>query len=127
MADDSNFPPHAESAHAGEADSEQLATPQQWAAMTFEPVLIDVSKFGAEWEQARGAIARTAIALLQFDDRDLTSHFMNQSEPLRRVMEAHAGLQRELEYLQTHIQALEMAAARLLCVASRCVEQSPPE
>jgi hypothetical protein len=39
-------------------------------------------------------------------------------------MDMHAGLQRELEYLKTHIEALEMASARLLCVASRCAEHS---
>lgn len=97
----------------------------QWAAMTFAPVPIDSSKFGAEWEQARGAIARTTIALLRFDDRNLTQHFLAQPEPLRRVMTVHAGLQSEIDYLKTHLEALEMAAARMLCVASRLTEPSP--
>lgn len=103
-----------------------LATPQQWAAMTFAPVVIDPVKFGAEWEHARGEIARSTIALLHFDDQALTRHFMDQPEPLRRAMEAHAGLQQELDYLKTHIEALEMASTRLLCVASRCAEQLDP-
>jgi hypothetical protein len=127
MANENNVPPDEEHAPDDEAGSEPLAPAEQWAAMTFEPLLIDASKFGPEWEQARGAIARMAIALLRFDDRDLTRHFMNHPEPLRRVMDMHAGLQSEIEYLQTHIQVLETAATRLLCVASRCAEQLPPE
>ena len=127
MANESNVPPDEQRAPDEEAYSEQLATPEQWAAMTFEPLFIDASKFGPHWEQARGAIARMAIALLRFDDRDLTRHFMKYPEPLRRVMDMHAGLRSEIEYLQTHIQVLETAATRLLCVASRCAEALPPE
>lgn len=123
MADEHSFPPDDATAQSAEG-AEQLATPQQWAAMKFAPVLIDPGKFDAAWEQQRGAVARTTIALLRFDDQALTHHFMNQSEPLRQAMEVHDGLQREIEYLKTHIEALEMAAARLLCAASRCAEQS---
>ncbi|MFC4310756.1 hypothetical protein ACFPN2_16805 [Steroidobacter flavus] len=102
------------------ADSgEQLATPEQWAAMTFEPVTIDPGKFGPAWEQARGSMARTAIALLRFDDRELTGHFSEHEEPLLEAMDLHAGLQAELDYLKTHMEALEMAATRVLCAASR--------
>jgi len=124
MADDSRFLPESEPASQC-GDSEPLATPEQWAAMTFAPVPIDPDKFGAQWEQARGAMARATIALLKLDDEALTRHFISQPEPLRQAMEAHAGLQQELEYLKTHIEALEMAATRVLCVASRCAEQSP--
>lgn len=127
MADDDSLPQDDDaSAESADGSAEPLATPQQWAAMTFAPVLIDPSKFGPGWEQARGAVARTAIALLRFDDQDLTRHFMEQPEPLRQAMEVHAGLQRELDYLKTHFEALEMAATRMLCVASRCAEQSLP-
>lgn len=126
MADGSYFLPDDDpTAESSDASTEQLATQRQWAAMTFAPVLIDASKFDAQWEQARGAIARTVVSLLRFDDRQLTRHFMNQPEPLRQAMEMHDGLQRELEYLETHIEALEMTSARLLCAASRCAGQSP--
>jgi hypothetical protein len=101
------------------ADGEQLATPEQWAAMTFDPVPIDPNKFGPAWEQARGSMARTAISLLRLDDRDLTRHFSAEAEPLLEAMEVHTGLQEELDYLKIHIEALEMAATRMLCVASR--------
>jgi hypothetical protein len=104
--------------------SDSSATPQQWAAMTFAAVIVDEKKFGPGWDQTRGAIARAAIALLRFDDQALTRHFESQPEPLRRALELHAGLQQEIEYLKTHIEALEMVATRLLCVASRCAEQS---
>lgn len=110
MADDDSFP----------------ATAEQWAAMTFAPVLIDPDKFGPSWEQARGASARTAIALLRFDDQELTRRFMEQPEPLQEALEVHAGLEREIDYLKTHVEALEMTATRMLCVASRCAEQSRP-
>ena len=123
MADDNHFLP--EDDLPAESDAELLATSQQWAAMSFEPVLVDASRFGAGWEQSRGAIARTAVAVLRFDDRELTRHFMNQPEPLRQAMKVHTGLQREIDYLKTHIEALEMASTRLLCAASRCAEQSP--
>jgi hypothetical protein len=106
-------------------DDEPLATPEQWAAMRFGSMLIDASKFGAEWQQERGAIARKVVSLLRFDDRQLTQHFLDQAEPLLHAMQMHADLQRELEYLQTHSEALELASARLLCVASRYAEQSP--
>lgn len=118
MADDSEFRPEDDPA-APATDSEQLATPEQWAAMTFAPVSIDPIKFGTAWEQTRGSMARTAIALLRLDDQDLTKHFMEQDEPLLEAMEAYNGLQDELDYLKTHLEALEMAATRMLCVASR--------
>lgn len=125
MADDFYFLP--EDAPAGPEDSaaERLATPQQWASMTFAPIVIDEKKFGPGWDQTRGAIARTAIALLRFDDQALTRHLLAQPEPLRRALDMHAGLQQEIEYLKTHIEALEMAATRVLCVASRCAEEQP--
>lgn len=126
MADDFRFLSAGDPANPLSDSTEQLATPEQWAAMTFAPVLIDPDKFGAHWEQSRGAMARVAIALLRFDDQQLTRHFMDHAEPLREAMEVHAGLQQELEYLRTHMEALEMAATRLLCAASRCAEQSPP-
>lgn len=119
MADDSPFPPEHDPATSSTDSSEQLATPQQWAAMTFEPVLIDPNKFGPAWEQARGSVARAAIALLRLDDQQLTRHFTDQSEPLLEAMEMHTELQQELDYLKTHMEALEMAATRTLCVASR--------
>lgn len=126
MADDCYFlPDDGVAADLGDGSGEPLATPEQWAAMSFAPVPIDSNKFGAQWEQARGAVARTVVSLLRFDDRELTRRFMTQPEPLRQAMDMHAGLQRELEYLKTHIEALEMASARLLCVASRCAGQSP--
>jgi hypothetical protein len=126
MVDDCYFLPDDDvAAQLGDGSAEPLATPQQWAAISFAPVLIDSNKFGAEWEQARGAMARTVISLLRFDDRELARRFMNQPEPLRQAMEMHACLQREIGYLKTHIEALEMASTRLLCVASRCAEQSP--
>lgn len=126
MPDDCDFPPDDDATPASDdTGTEQLATARQWAAMSFEPMLIDESKFGAEWEQARGSIARAVVSLLRFDDQQLTRHFLDQAEPLRHAMEMRAGLQRELEYLETHSEALEMASARLLCVASRCAEQSP--
>lgn len=124
MADDSYFlpedaPPESEASPAADA----LATPQQWAAMTFAPMVIDEKKFGPGWDQTRGAIARTAIALLRFDDEALTRHFQSDAEPLRRALDVHAGLQQEIEYLKTHIEALETAATRVLCAASRYAEQ----
>lgn len=126
MADqDSYLPDDEQSAKSAGSSAEQLATHEQWAAMTFAAVPIDPDRFGPAWEQARGAIARTAIAVLRFDDQALTRHFMEQPEPLCQAMEIHAGLQRELDYLKTHVEALEMAATRVLCVASRCAEQPP--
>jgi len=126
MADDSRFTlendPAAPSDNVG---AEQFATPQQWAAMKFQPVLIDPSKFGSAWEQARGSVARTAIELLRLDDEALTSHFMALLDPLMEAMEAYGELQNELDYLKTHVEALETAATRMLCVASRCVERRP--
>ena len=101
---------------------DHLPTSQDWAEMNFAPVAIDPEKFGAEWERARGAIARSTLGLLRLGDQELTRHFLSQREPLRKAMEAHSGLQQELDYLKTHIEALEMASARLLCVASRCAE-----
>lgn len=124
MTDNVYFLPDDSSAEPQDGTAEQLATAQQWAAMTFAPMLIDANKFGPAWDQARGAIARTAIALLRFDDQALTRHFLSEPEPLRRAMDVHAGLQQEIDYLKTHIEALEMAAARLLCVASRCADES---
>lgn len=106
-------------------DAGRLATPQEWAAMTFGPVSIDAARFGTAWEQARGFVARTAIELLRFDDQALTSHFMAMPEPLMEAMETYRELQSELDYLKTHMEALEMAATRMLCVASRCVEHPP--
>lgn len=125
MADSFYFLPDDQSAEAGD-DRERLATPQQWASMTFAPVAIDPQYFGPRWDQARGAVARTAIALLRFDDQGLTRHFQAEREPLRRVMDVYGGLQEEITYLKTHIEALEMAATRLLCVASRCAEEEQP-
>ncbi len=122
MADSFYFLPDDQSVEAGDGQ-EQLATPRQWASMTFAPVAIDPQHFGPRWDQARGAVARTAIALLRFDDQGLTRHFQAEPEPLRRVMDVHGGLQEEIAYLKTHIEALEMAATRLLCVASRCAEE----
>jgi hypothetical protein len=122
MADDSYFLPD-DGAAADTNSAEQLATPQQWASMSFAPVPIDPNKFGSDWEQARGTIARAAIAVLRFDDRALTQHFMNQPEPLREAVNLHAELQRELDYMKTHVEALELAATRVLCAASRCAEQ----
>lgn len=124
MADDCYFLPE-DAPLDPQADGAQdtLATPEQWAAMTFAPVIIDAGKFGPGWDQTRGAIARTAIALLRFDDQALTRHFQSEPEALSRVLDVHAGLQQEIEYLKTHIEALEMTATRLLCVASRCAEQ----
>lgn len=124
MANDCYFLP--EDDEPAQSESEQPATPQQWAAMSFGPVPIDPARFGAQWEQARGAIARAAVGLLRFDDKELTQLFMDQPEPLRHAMEVHSSLQRELEYLKTHIEALEMASTRVLCVASRCAEQASP-
>lgn len=124
MADDSRFSPEDDpDAPLDEDSAEPLATPQQWAAMTFTPVVIDATKFGAAWEQARGAVARTAIELLRFDDQALTSHFMAMAEPLMEAMETYGELQREVDYLKTHLEALEMAATRMLCVASRCIDR----
>jgi hypothetical protein len=126
MADDSRFPQEDDPAGPSEIDgAERLATPQQWATMTFAPVLIDPARFGPAWEQARGSVARTAIELLRLDDLALTRHFMEQSNPLMEAMETYGELQSELDYLKTHMEALEMAATRMLCVASRCVENPP--
>jgi hypothetical protein len=124
MADDCYFlPEDAPLEPETNAAPDTLATAEQWAAMTFAPVMLDPNKFGPAWDQTRGAIARTAIALLRFDDRALTRHFQSEHEPLRRALDVHAGLQQEIEYLKTHIEALEMTATRVLCVASRCAEQ----
>jgi hypothetical protein len=126
MAGDSRFTDDDDpDAPFGEDSAEHLATPEQWATMTFAPVLIDITKFGTAWEQARGFVARTAIELLRFDDQALTSHFMAMAEPLKESMETYGELQRELDYLKTHVEALEMMATRMLCVASRCVERPP--
>jgi hypothetical protein len=122
MTDNCYFLPEDAPSESGHDASDPLATPQQWAAMTFAPVIIDEKKFGPGWDQTRGAIARAAISLLRFDDQALTRHFEAEPEPLRRALELHAGLRQEIEYLKTHIEALEMAATRLLCVASRCAE-----
>jgi hypothetical protein len=119
MADDSQFRPEDDPAAPATDSGEQLATPQQWAAMTFAPVVIDPSKFGTAWEQTRGSMARAAIELLSLDDQELTRHFMEQDEPLLEAMTTHTSLQDELDYLRTHLEALEMAATRMLCVASR--------
>ena len=126
MADESRFSHDDDQAvplneKADEDAAELLATPEQWAAMTFAPVLIDLNKFGAAWEQARGAMARTAVELLRLDDQALTSHFMAQEMPLMEAMETYRELQEELDYLKTHMEALETASTRMLCVASRCV------
>jgi hypothetical protein len=123
MADDCYFLPEDAPLERDTNAQDTLATAEQWAAMTFAPVVIDPNKFGPVWDQTRGAVARTAIALLRFDDRALTRHFQSEPEPLRRALDVHAGLQREIEYLKTHIEALEMASTRVLCVASRCAEQ----
>lgn len=126
MADDCYFlPEDAPPESEANASQDALATPEQWAGMTFAPVLIDANKFGPGWDQTRGAIARTAIALLRLDDQALTRHFQSEPEPLRRAMAVHAGLQQEIEYLKTHIEALEMTATRVLCAASRCAERQP--
>lgn len=124
MADDCYFLPEDAPLEPG-ADTTQdaLATPEQWAAMTFAPLMIDENKFGPGWEQTRGAIARAAIELLRLDDQALTRHFQSEPEPVRRALDLHAGLQQEIEYLKTHIEALEMTATRVLCAASRCAEQ----
>lgn len=124
MADDCYFLPEDAPLEPGaNTTQDALATPEQWAAMRFAPVIIDAQKFGPGWEQTRGAIARAAIALLRFDDQALTRHFQSEPEPVRRALDLHAGLQQEIEYLKTHIEALEMTATRLLCAASRCAEQ----
>lgn len=130
MADESRFshdddPAARVDERADEDAAERLATPEQWAAMTFAPVLIDLNKFGTAWEQARGAVARTAVELLRLDDQALTSHFMAQEMPLLEAMETYTELQNELDYLKTHMEALETASTRMLCVASRCVERPP--
>ncbi|MBL8269156.1 hypothetical protein, partial [Steroidobacter sp.] len=91
--------------------------------MTFAPIVIDENKFGPGWDQTRGAIARAAIALLRFDDESLTQHYLSRPEPLRSAIDVHAGLQQEIAYLKTHIEALELAATRVLCSASGCAEQ----
>jgi len=123
MADDSYFlPEDAPLEPAATMAQEKLATPEQWAAMSFAPMTIDPKKFGPGWDQTRGAIARTAIALLRFDDQALTRHFQSEPEPLRRALDVYQGLQQEIEYLKTHIAALETASTRVLCVASRCAE-----
>ena len=126
MADDCYFLPE-DAPLEPEANTAQdtLASAEQWAAMTFAPVTIDPNKFGPGWDQTRGAIARTVVALLRFDDQGLTQHFLSEPEPLRRAMDVHTGLQQEIEYLKTHIEALEMVSTRVLCVASRCAEQQP--
>jgi hypothetical protein len=69
-------------------------------------------------------MARAAIAVLRLDDQGLTRHFMEQAEPLLEAMEMHTALRDELDYLKTHMEALETAATRMLCVASRCVAGS---
>jgi hypothetical protein len=123
MADDCYFlPEDAPLDPAASSAQDALATPEQWAAMKFAPMIIDANKFGPGWDQTRGAIARTAIALLRLDDQALTRHFMSEPEPLRRALDLHAGLQQEIEYLKTHIEALEITSTRILCVASRCAE-----
>jgi len=123
MADDAYFLPDDDQPAAAADAHERLATAQQWASMTFAAVAIDPNKFGPRWDQARGAVARTTVALLRFDDQQLTGHFLAEGDPLRRVMEVHDGLRQEIDYLKTHLEALEMAATRLLCVASRCAEE----
>jgi hypothetical protein len=126
MADDCYFlPEHAPLEPGATTAQDTLANAEQWAAMTFAPVIIDPDKFGPGWDQTRGAIARTVVALLRFDDRALTRHFQSEPEPLRRALDVHTGLQQEIEYLKTHIEALEMASTRVLCAASRCAEQQP--
>lgn len=126
MADDVYFLPDDHQPAADAATQEELATAQQWASMTFAAVLIDASKFGPRWDQARGAVARTTVTLLSFDDQELTRHFLGEVDPLRRVLEVHGELRLEIDYLKTHLEALEMAATRLLCVASRYTEEPPP-
>jgi hypothetical protein len=124
MADDCYFlPEHAPPEPQANTAQETLATPEQWAAMKFAPLIMDANKFGPDWDQTRGAIARAVVALLRFDDQALTSHFQSEPDPLRRALDLHAGLQEEIEYLKTHIEALEITATRMLCVASRCAEQ----
>ncbi|MET0536079.1 MAG: hypothetical protein ABW171_17820 [Steroidobacter sp.] len=125
MADNSYFLPEDAPTPPAQSAPDPLATPEQWASMTFDPILIDDRKFGPGWDQTRGAIARTAVALLRFDDQALTRHFLAEAEPLRRALDVHAGLQQEIEYLRTHLEALETAATRVLCVASRCAEDQP--
>jgi len=126
MADDCYFLPEDAPLESGSNTAQDaLATGEQWAAMTFAPVVIDPNKFGPGWDQTRGAIARTVVALLRLDDQALTRHFLSEREPLRRAMDVHTGLQQEIEYLKAHIEALEMASTRVLCAASRCAEQQP--
>jgi hypothetical protein len=119
MADDSQFRPEHDPAASSSDAGERLATPEQWAAMTFSPVVIDPTKFETAWEQTRGSLARMAIDLLRLDDQELTQRFLEQDEPLLEAMETHSSLRDELDYLRTHMEALELAATRMLCVASR--------
>lgn len=95
-------------------------TGPQWAAMTFQPLPIDLKAFGADWDQTRGDLARSAITLLHFNDQELTRCFLAKREPLRKALVMQAQFQREIDYLLTHIDALRTVSARLLCVASRC-------
>jgi|SRR5690349_17871420 len=125
MVDQFNSFPDNPAEPAADTTVEPRATADQWAGMTFAALDIDISKFGPRWDFARGAVARVAVSLLRFDDQELTRHFLAEAEPLRRAMDAHAGLQEEIDYLKTHIEALEMASARMLCVASRCAKTPP--
>jgi len=123
MTDHNYFLPDDLADASAQGSTEGLATPQQWASMTFAAIHLDPAKFGPGWDRARGAMARTVVALLRFDDQSLTRHFQAEPEPMRRALDVHAGLQQEIDYLKTHLEALEMASARMLCVASRCAEQ----
>lgn len=122
MVDQFNSFPEGPADPAAETTGESPATADQWAAMTFAALDIDITKFGPRWDFARGAVARVAVTLLRLDDRELTRHFLAEADPLRRAMDTHLGLQEEIDYLKTHIEALEMAATRMLCVASRCAK-----
>ena len=125
MVDPFNSLPDDPAEPAADTAAEPRATADQWAGMTFAAMDIDITKFGPKWDFARGAVARVAVSLLRFDDQQLTAHFLAEADPLRRAMDAHIGLQEEIDYLKTHIEALEMAATRMLCVASRCAKTPP--
>jgi hypothetical protein len=95
------------------------ATPADWAAMTFEPIIIDAAAFGPAWDKARGDLARAIISLLRHDDKELTRRCTVDEHALEATVQMYEEIEKEIDYLETHIAFLHTALTRLLCVTAR--------
>ncbi len=107
--------------------TDQIATAKDWAAMTFQPVIVDSeSEFNMpdemEEAQKRAIVKGCGLTLLRRNDDELTEMVADAGDP-DVMMDLYDSLGLLVEYYRNGVECAEAARARLMVAMTRFCER----